>query len=342
MNSRTNKIGILAIINLVLFASAAWAQQPDRLPNRKLRDGADVRQAYVSVVASADRATVRILCGGKEADLGTVVDSDGWILTKYSELRDPVSVRLSDRKLPAKIVGYDPHSDLAMLKIEADNLTPVQWTEEASGPRVGQLVATASPGDLPRALGVVSLPRHSVPPPGGVLGIELEQFGGSAKIKTILPHSPAQQAGLQVDDVVTRLADKPIDSGDALVEALQWHKPGDSISLGINRGDHEMQFSVTLTTPKHHQNRSDEMNAASGGMSRRAVDFPNVIQHDSALRPEDCGGPLVDLSGKALGINIARAGRIASYAIPADQILPILDNLKNGKLAPPHPLPKTS
>jgi serine protease Do len=84
------------------------------------------------------------------------------------------------------------------------------------------------------------------------------------------------------------------------------------------------------------------MNAASGGMSRRAVDFPIVIQHDSALRPEDCGGPLVDLSGKALGINIARAGRIASYAIPADQILPILDNLKNGKLAPPHPLPKTS
>ena len=32
--------------------------------------------------------------------------------------------------------------------------------------------------------------------------------------------------------------------------------------------------------------------------------------------PADCGGPLVNLDGKVVGMNIARAGRTESYAIP--------------------------
>jgi len=33
--------------------------------------------------------------------------------------------------------------------------------------------------------------------------------------------------------------------------------------------------------------------------------------------PEQCGGPLVDVHGRVIGINIARAERIATYALPA-------------------------
>ena len=39
------------------------------------------------------------------------------------------------------------------------------------------------------------------------------------------------------------------------------------------------------------------------------------------------GGPLVDLDGHIIGINIARAGRISSYALPASDIQQILDRL---------------
>ena len=48
----------------------------------------------------------------------------------------------------------------------------------------------------------------------------------------------------------------------------------------------------------------------------------------------DCGGPLVDLSGKVIGINIARAGRTETYALPADVVQALLGPLENGKLAP--------
>src|SRR5262249_54405804 len=46
------------------------------------------------------------------------------------------------------------------------------------------------------------------------------------------------------------------------------------------------------------------------------------------------GGPLVDLDGKAVGINIARAGRVESFAVPSDTVLALLPDLKSGKLAP--------
>ena len=32
------------------------------------------------------------------------------------------------------------------------------------------------------------------------------------------------------------------------------------------------------------------------GVSKRSDDFPMVIQHDTVLRPVDCGGPVVDLT----------------------------------------------
>jgi serine protease Do len=40
-----------------------------------------------------------------------------------------------------------------------------------------------------------------------------------------------------------------------------------------------------------------------------------------------CGGPLVNLDGKAIGLNIARAGRVTTYALPARLVKRILDNL---------------
>ena len=44
--------------------------------------------------------------------------------------------------------------------------------------------------------------------------------------------------------------------------------------------------------------------------------------------------PLVDLDGRTVAINIARAGRVASFAVPASVVLPLLEELKSGKLNP--------
>ena len=53
-----------------------------------------------------------------------------------------------------------------------------------------------------------------------------------------------------------------------------------------------------------------------------------AIRHDSVLRPQDCGGPLVTSSGDIVGINIARALRVSSYAVPTASVSKVLAKLR--------------
>ncbi len=327
---------------LVLLGSshAAWGGN--------LRDDRDVRAAFQSVVANADAATVRVVCNGKDSALGTIVGSDGWIITKYSELREPVVCRfLSGRQFPARVVGYDPQYDLAMLKIDSTGLKAIQWADGEHAPAVGQFLATASPGDLPRAIGVVSVPERKIPAhrahARAQLGISFNptESDDRPQIAKVIPGSPAEQAGLKIDDIVTHLNGKDVESCDTFVDFIRQCNPGDNVEIVVKRGDDEVKIAVTLKRPQLNGavSRNEKMNEMGGPLSYRSSSFPIVIQHDTVLRPSDCGGPLVDLSGKVVGINIACAGRTESYAAPADKVQSLLTDLESGKLAPKDALP---
>jgi serine protease Do len=73
---------------------------------------------------------------------GFIVSRDGYILTNEHVVdgSDKVTVRLLDRReFPAKVVGTDPNTDLAVLKIDAGNLTPAPLGD-SDGARVGEWV----------------------------------------------------------------------------------------------------------------------------------------------------------------------------------------------------------
>ena len=57
--------------------------------------------------------------------------------------------------------------------------------------------------------------------------------------------------------------------------------------------------------------------------------FPTILQHDSVLAATDCGGPILYLEGRVVGINICRAGRVETYAVPAEVIQPLLRTWMN-------------
>ena len=61
--------------------------------------------------------------------------------------------------------------------------------------------------------------------------------------------------------------------------------------------------------------RDQFQNTMGGPLSERRAGFPAALQHDTVLQPNQCGGPVVDLDGKTVGINIARAA--ASAATPS-------------------------
>ena len=66
---------------------------------------------------------------------GVIVSSDGYVLTNshvVGDARAEVSVILADkRELPAKVVGTDETTDLAVLKIKAGNLPTIPWGDSS-------------------------------------------------------------------------------------------------------------------------------------------------------------------------------------------------------------------
>lgn len=298
--------------------------------------GEAVRRAFRAAVADTRRATARVFADGAEAAYGAVVGSDGWVLTKASQLQGRVSCRLYDgRELPARVVGVHSGLDLAMLKLDADGLATVAWREEQDPP-VGAWLATAADSELPLGVGILSVKRRAVPHEKGVLGISIADDKGGPKITKVFPNSSADKAGLRVDDVITHVAGTAVETGAAISGLLAGLQPGDTLTIRLRRGNELLDVRATLGYPLESLlNRSMFQNSIGGELSVRRSGFAAVLQHDTVLRPQECGGPVVDLAGRVVGLNIARAGRTETFALPASEILPVLEELKSGRLAPP-------
>jgi putative serine protease PepD len=71
-----------------------------------------------------------------------------------------------------------------------------------------------------------------------VLGVRVQTLenGSGAQVSEVTPGGAAQQAGIAVGDVVTKLDDRRIDTSDALVAAVRSKAPGDKVTLTIANG----------------------------------------------------------------------------------------------------------
>ena len=82
---------------------------------------------------------------------GVIISSDGYIVTNYHviENANKIWIRLSDHRLfEAEIIGRDKHTDLAVLRIDAPNLKPIQFTN-SDAVKVGEwALAIGSPFNL--------------------------------------------------------------------------------------------------------------------------------------------------------------------------------------------------
>lgn len=340
-------IGLFVALAAVLtWTGAAQAQSSSDL----LRNNPKILKLFRPVVASPSDSTVRVRCDGADAALGTVVGADGWVLTKASEMRGRIVVKLRDgRQYPAKIVGVEPEFDLAMLKVDATGLKPIEW-EDGKAVKVGRWVASVAPAEDPIAIGIISVatrglkagdqPPKNLATNGGWLGVGLEDNPKGAKITQVAPKSPADKAGLKKEDVVTEIGAagstkfRKVVGVESMINIVQKHKPGEEVILKILRDDDDLEITVKLgKRPEKYLGNQQEFMGSD--LSNRRGGFPKILQHDTIIKPVDCGGPLVDLDGKAVGINIARAGRTESYAIPSDAVLSLLGPLMSGKMAPP-------
>lgn len=293
------------------------------------RSSPAVLAAFRDVVHEPRNSTVSVLCGGQSAALGTIISSDGLVLTKASELSGAIQCELSDgRILPAAILTIEQDLDLAVVKIQAEGLKAIDWNDQQV-PAVGSWLATPGLGTDPLAIGVVSAACRPIRAPRAILGVQLDQASTGAKIVEVLPESSAQRAGLLAEDRIIKLNGKSV-SAESLMEELSRFRPGDQIKLAIQRGDTQLETAATLTdldtTPGGR--RVNQQKGLGRELSRRNAGFPSALQHDTVLKPSECGGPLVDLDGRAVGINIASSDRVATLALPAAVVMPLVNRLK--------------
>jgi serine protease Do len=340
---------LLAVAALCLLAASPLRAQWINRDGPNLRGSPAVKAAFKPVVAAPSRSTVRILADGKDAAYGTVVAADGWIVTKFDQIKDAdkITCKFKDSKpLEAKVVGVHEKNDLALLKVEAKDLTPVEWGDSKTA-LVGNWLASPGVGTEPVAVGVVSVATRSMrrgdypqpPPPAnaGYLGVRLEPAKDGSRIAEVFKDSAAAEAGVQVDDVVLQVDGKKVENPDAMINLLREYKAGRTVSLQLRRGEERVSLQATLKKglAGAGMNRSLFQNSMGRQISRKNGGFPVALQHDTVLKATDCGGPLVDLDGKAVGVNIASAGRVESYAVPAEVIRSLLPDLMAGKLPPP-------
>ncbi|MEU7471239.1 trypsin-like peptidase domain-containing protein [Streptomyces sp. NPDC044984] len=84
--------------------------------------------------------------------------------------------------------------------------------------------------------------------------VSLEDTTGGAKIteqgaggsEPVDPGGPADKAGLQPGDVITKLDDRVIDSGPTLIGEIWTHKPGDEVTITYERDGKERTTELTL------------------------------------------------------------------------------------------------
>lgn len=274
-------------------------------------------RAYREAIGEQWKATVQILDAERQLALGTIVRSDGWITTKSTEVPDtPVDVRLHDgTRASGKVRVRRPDLDLALVKIERSDLPAIRWNIDAEVP-LGGWLASADARSLPLALGVVSVRNRTIQQEGAVLGIQLSTRHDAPFVASVVTGSGADNAGIREGDIIKELDGKPMETQRQALDYLRSVSAGERIRIVVERNGKDVAMQAQMMDLSRALLDPTEMEV-NGRVSARSTGFRDVIQHDTVLAPCDCGGPLIDVDGNAVGINIARAGRVCSYALPA-------------------------
>jgi serine protease Do len=126
---------------------------------------------------------------------GVIVSSDGYIVTNNHVIAnsDTVMVFLADEKkeYKAKVVGADPKTDLAVIKIEAKNLPPIAFSDSSKVKEGDVVFAIGNP------FGVGETITHGIVSALNKNGIGLNEYENF--IQTDTPINPGNSGGALID-----------------------------------------------------------------------------------------------------------------------------------------------
>lgn len=354
MKNPKPQISVVFVL-LASFALTAHArpQSPIRISaNQQFSLEAGIGAIAKKVIAPVASSVVSIEFGkARRIALGTIVSSDGQILTKRSNLREGFFVRIGETKFEnVTVLGIHKASDLALLKVDAKDLVPVKFEKAFSN---GQMLFTPTLDESIALTGTcITGIRHPISKP--FLGITMQTSPPSkdqvqsVQVGQVVGDTPAQFFGLFAGDLITTLNGKPVTTLVEFRKVMSGFEIGETIQVDLIRDNQELTKTLEL------------MAESKSRLGFQAF-FPSVFLHSSKMiRNKNCGGPIVNSSGDVVGINIlgqfrgldleqdffseaqpdpySRSVPISSSnlsaSVPSEYVLPLIESLSDGSLSP--------
>ena len=263
------------------------------------------------------------------------------ILSKSSMIGlDPVARDTRGREIKLRVVARYRGDDLALLLPEKNPGGEFQGVAFRFGEG---LSGTISEGFSEKQLGtfLVSLRADSISRMGvlgsvhvnlpnatsyGYMGASTEMKDDQLRIKFVSPNHAAALAGLKAGDILSTINGVELADELDFMKAVGKHQAGDTIQVGLVSEGKQMIKSVVLQYPPIRPgNHPAELFA--GGKSLRRDGFSDVYIQDASIRANECGGPVYDLNGNLIGINIARLSRTSTVVLPLNTVLKYVKGL---------------
>ncbi len=324
---------------------------PGRSDAQYLREFDAAKQAALHATAKIFLAE-RALCSGTLLIDPTTTRPQRYVVTKASLLgtnaidwqANQVTVLLAEHSQPiaAEMLGVDHDIDLAVFLVQGSEMADDGTTQDSeAGDRTGEvMVSQSSPSpaagtpvicvrDDGRCLvGFVAAEPRSFAmrqPPlvagRAMLGVSVTPVQRGVQVTHVISGTGAEQAGLREGDILQTADERPLRSADDLISLVAQRNVGST--LEVRRLRDETVETLQVTLGKYivdSASRPGYDNWGGGPFSDRRFEIPHVLAHDTAIAPEDCGRPLVDSRGNIVGVNIARALRAVSYALPINDV----------------------
>jgi serine protease Do len=322
------------ILTLTSQVLTCWGEQnntEEYLPQKYRLNGTDTQFAFGSAREMALTATTKLTRNNKLIAMGAIVSADGHILTKASSCVGAREATLSTGEIfKLKIKKRNEALDLALYQIISDrtDFTHVVWHENNSSNDIAW-VLSAYPELNEIRVGITSGNPREIGREGGVMGVILgNENNEGVRVSEVVPQAAADKAGLEQGDIIQKVDGRSVKKRDHVAELVRKKDPGDVVKIQILRKKKLKDFNITLG---HRSVTFDLFNRnlqMSGPVSKRKDNFPMIIQHDLPLPKEAMGGPLFNVEGKCIGINIARVDRVTVFSLPSKIARIMVNNLQ--------------
>lgn len=332
---------------------------PAKHPDKFTKRDTDFAASLHSVTDKNHVSVVRLEGPGGDSILGTVVSTNGLVVSKYSVAQKMHQCIFQDGlKRSFRILSFDEKKDLCLLRVNRRGLTPIRFRNDLRHPSVatsalkgqtvnwippttGSLALSVGYRDRIAAFGMVTMGMHDFkiqqpqcsdcvdmgvtvspyPSLTRINGVVYPHRKG-IKVLRVYPRSLGERLGLLVGDLINTVNGRTVTDRQVLHHVMKKIRGGDVLTMKVYRQG--VPRELIHKVPKAKKTLHDRW--GGGPYSDRRFGFGPVIVHDSVLSPHDCGGPLVDVQGNVIGINISRSMRVASFAIAIEDVHQFITN----------------